>query len=101
MSRGLGKLQRQILAYADAKVEKTDPSLYMTALPYFRSNEVAEHFNTSTENSCCAISMLVKRGLLRVFPSSRERGRSYGSLKLPEISEFELKASIRSLLRLS
>ncbi len=97
MSRGLGKLQRQILAYADAKVEKTDPSLYMTALPYIRSNEVADRFNTSTQNSCLAISRLVNKGLLRVFPSGREKGRSYGSLKLPEISEFELKASIRSL----
>jgi Fic family protein len=87
MNRGLGKLQRKILQYADEKASNVDPSKLMTAHPYFCSDEVAKVLGVSTENAIRAIRSLERRGLLRVFPNRRERGISFGSIKLPELNE--------------
>jgi hypothetical protein len=85
MGRGLGKLQRRILEYADSKILLVHPSKHLTVLPYVDSAELAHELNADIDDISRALSSLERRRLLRLFPNDRKRDRSYGSLKLPPI----------------
>lgn len=98
MGRGLGHLQRSIISYLDTKAENSNNDSGLTVQSYANLQEITTALNESSDAICQALSALIRRGWVKIYPNNRRRDRYYGTAKLPVISPSEITSAASTLL---
>lgn len=98
LGRGLGHLQRSIISYLDTKAENSKNDSGLTVQSYANLREITTALNESSDAICQALSALIRRGWVRIYPNNRRRDRYYGTAKLPAISSSEIANATTALL---
>ena len=98
MSRGLGRLQREILDYVETKAKDSKLHHLKTVKVYADTAELSEKLHIPNNQICQAVDSLVRMNKLRIYPNNRKRNRYYGAMLLPEITFDEMLASTRAIV---
>lgn len=98
MGRGLGQLQKNIIDYLNTKAENSENDYGLTVQSYANLIEITTALNESSDAICQALSALIRRGWVRIYPNDRKRDRYYGIARLPAISSSEIKSAASALL---
>ncbi|MDG6997845.1 MAG: hypothetical protein JRN15_01885 [Nitrososphaerota archaeon] len=98
MGRGLGHLQRSIIRYLDTKAKNSNIDSGLTVQSYANLQEITTALNESSDAICQALSALIRRGWVKIYPNNRKRDRYYGTAKLPVVTSTEVKNAVSTLL---
>ncbi len=98
MGRGLGSIQRGIIQFLEKKAIESRVASRLTIESYANVQEITTALNESSDTVCQALSGLIRRGSIRIYPNNRKRNRYYGSSVLPYITENEVKTASASFL---
>lgn len=98
MGRGLGRLQKSVISYLDRKAEKSEIDSALTVQSYANLQEIASALGESSDAICQALSALIRRGWVRIYPNNRKRDRYYGTAKLPPLTSSEVNYAVQNLL---
>ncbi len=93
MSRGLGKVQKLILDYLENKAKRSKIDVLRTVESYANAKELSIKLHTRSDVVSQAISSLIRRKEIMVYPNGRQRDRYYGSLILPSLTEEDIPAA--------
>ena len=98
VGRGLGHLQRSIISYLERKAANSDLDSALTVQSYANLQEITAALNESSDAICQALSALIKRGWVRIYPNNRKRDRFYGTAKLPSITSNDVSEAVGKML---
>lgn len=98
MGRGLGHLQKSIITYLDKKARDFSEDAGLTVQSYANLQEITVALNESSDAICQALSALIRRGWVKIYPNNRKRDRYYGAAKLPEITSTEVNNAVSAML---
>lgn len=98
MGRGLGHLQKSIINYLDNKAANFKGDSGLTVQSYANLQEITTALDESSDAICQALSALIRRGWVRIYPNNRKRDRYYGTARLPIISSDEVSCVVGALL---
>lgn len=98
MGRGLGHLQRSIISYLERKAANTDFDSALTVQSYANLQEITAALNESSDAICQALSALIKRGWVKIYPNNRRRDRFYGTATLPIVTSNDVADAVSNIL---
>jgi hypothetical protein len=98
MGRGLGRLQRNVIGYLENKAKNCEADSTLTVQAYANLQEITSALGESSDAICQALSALIRRGWVKIYPNNRRRDRYYGTSKLPQLTSIEINSLVNNLL---
>lgn len=98
MGRGLGSTQRGIIQFLEKKATESKITSRLTIESYANVQEITAALDESSDAVCQALSGLLKRGCIRIYPNNRKRNRYYGSSDLPLVTQNDVREASAAFL---